>query len=81
MFCVPRYGFEQWSKVFAGMFLLPAGTDAKVEGQDKEHPIVLEGYKADELGALLKVMYPKYAIDHLSSLTIRDADMCLIIRA
>ena len=41
------------------MFLSPSGP-ATPEGHDKEHPIVLEGYKKDDFTSLLKVMYPRY---------------------
>ncbi|KDR71487.1 hypothetical protein GALMADRAFT_229463 [Galerina marginata CBS 339.88] len=58
LFSVPRCEFEQSSEVFAGMFILPSGPSASVEGGDKEHPIVLEGYKKDDFACLLKVMYP-----------------------
>ena len=58
LFCVPRCEFVQSSEVFADMFLLPSGSGANTEGQDREHPIVLEGYKKDEFASLLKVMYP-----------------------
>jgi len=37
------------------MFLLPSGPTAHTEGQDREHPIILEGYKKDEFSCLLKV--------------------------
>ena len=40
------------------MFNLPTGDDLKVEGRDREHPIVLEGYQASDFDALLKVLYP-----------------------
>jgi Zn finger protein HypA/HybF involved in hydrogenase expression len=40
------------------MFLLPSGPGRHNEGQDREHPIVLEGYKKDDFSCLLKVMYP-----------------------
>jgi len=59
LFCVPRCEFVQSSEVFADMFLLPPGTAAPKEGQDREHPIALEGYKKDEFTCLLKVMYPR----------------------
>ena len=62
LFSVPRYEFVQSSEVFADMFLLPSGTAAHKEGQDREHPIVLEGYKKDEFTCLLKVMYPRYVL-------------------
>jgi len=62
LFCVPRYEFVQSSEVFADMFLLPSGPGANTEGQDREHPIVLEGYKKDEFACLLKVMYPTYVL-------------------
>jgi len=58
IFCVPRCEFVQSSEVFADMFLLPSGPATCSEGQDKDHPIVLEGYKKDEFACLLKVMYP-----------------------
>ena len=61
LFSVPRCEFELSSEVFADMFLLPSGPSASIEGQDKEHPIVLEGYKKDDFTCLLKVMYPTYA--------------------
>ena len=62
LFCVPRSEFMQSSEVFADMFLLPSGPAAHKEGQDREHPIVLEGYKKDEFNSLLKVMYPRYGV-------------------
>ena len=42
------------------MFLMPSGPEARSEGQDRDLPIVLEGYKKDEFACLLKVMYPTY---------------------
>jgi hypothetical protein len=60
LFSVPRCEFEQSSEVFADMFLLPSGPSASIEGQVKEHPIKLEGYKKDDFTCLLKVMYPTY---------------------
>ena len=68
LFCVPRFGFVQSSEVFADMFLLPSGPEATTEGQDREHPIVLEGYKKDEFSCLLKVMYPTYVVIFLIKL-------------
>ncbi|KAF8814169.1 hypothetical protein BYT27DRAFT_7238939, partial [Phlegmacium glaucopus] len=59
LFRVPRCEFEQSSEVFADMFRLPSGAAERIEGQDKEYPIVLEGYKKDEFSSLLKVMYPR----------------------
>ena len=44
------------------MFLLPSGPGSHTEGGDREHPIVLEGYKKDEFSCLLKVMYPTYVL-------------------
>ncbi|KAF8883163.1 hypothetical protein CPB84DRAFT_1790220 [Gymnopilus junonius] len=55
IFARPRGEFERSSEVFADMFRLPSGSP---EGRDKEHPIILEGYKAEEFNCLLKVMYP-----------------------
>jgi len=59
LFCVPRCEFVQSSEVFADMFLLPFGPATSSEGQDRDHPIILEGYKKDEFTSLLKVMYPR----------------------
>ena len=42
------------------MFLMPSGPEERSEGQDRDLPIVLEGYKKDEFACLLKVMYPTY---------------------
>ncbi|KAF8814170.1 hypothetical protein BYT27DRAFT_6339898 [Phlegmacium glaucopus] len=36
-----------------------SGVAAPTGGQDKEHPIVLEGCRKDEFSCLLKVMYPR----------------------
>ncbi|KAG5634006.1 hypothetical protein H0H81_003941 [Sphagnurus paluster] len=58
LFCVPRFEFVRLSEVFADMFCLPSGPTRQREGQDREHPIVLEGYKKDEFNSLLRVMYP-----------------------
>ncbi|CAA7271197.1 unnamed protein product [Cyclocybe aegerita] len=58
LFCVPRCEFVRSSEVFADMFLLPSGPATCNEGQDRKHPIVLEGYKKHEFACLLKVMYP-----------------------
>jgi hypothetical protein len=46
----------------ADMFLLPSGPSARIEGQVKEHPIILEGYKKEDFICLLKVMYPTYVL-------------------
>jgi hypothetical protein len=43
------------------MFLLPSGPATR-EGQNIDHPIVLEGYKKDEFACLLKVMFPRYVL-------------------
>jgi len=59
LFRVPRCEFEESSEIFADMFLLPSGAINRTEGQDNEHPIVLEGYKKDEFSCLLRVMYTR----------------------
>ena len=58
VFEAPRYRFAEHSEVFETLFHLPAGSDVTVEGLDKDHPIVLEGYQASHFHALLKVLYP-----------------------
>jgi hypothetical protein len=44
------------------MFLVPQAEGAHdvvdVEGRDKEHPILLEGYQAADFAALVKILYP-----------------------
>jgi len=57
-FCVPQCEFVNSSHVFADMFLLPSGP-TRSEGQDRDHPIVLQGYRKDEFASLLRVMYPR----------------------
>ncbi|KAJ2930383.1 hypothetical protein H1R20_g6734, partial [Candolleomyces eurysporus] len=54
----PRYRFAEHSQVFETMFQLPAASDGTVEGRDEEHPIILEGYRAAQFYALLKILYP-----------------------
>ena len=58
IFEAPRNRLAECSEVFETMFRLPSGSDGRVEGQDEEHPIVLEGYQAAHFHALLKVLYP-----------------------
>lgn len=58
LFCVPRCEFVRSSEIFADMFMLPSGAGARSEGRDREHPIVLEGYKKTDFACLLRVMYP-----------------------
>ncbi|RXW16305.1 hypothetical protein EST38_g9548 [Candolleomyces aberdarensis] len=58
VFEVPRFRLTEHSEVFESLFQLPTGSDKTVEGQDEEHPIVLEGYQAGHFDALLKVLYP-----------------------
>jgi hypothetical protein len=67
---VPRSEFIESSEGFTGMFRLPSGPGANPEGrdgantggQDREHPILLEGCKKDEFSCLLKMMYPTYVV-------------------
>ncbi|KAJ2924442.1 hypothetical protein H1R20_g12645, partial [Candolleomyces eurysporus] len=62
IFEAPQYRFTEYSEVFADMFRLPQVEDGRdavnVEGRSKGHPIVLEGYKACDFAALIKVLYP-----------------------
>ncbi|RXW14606.1 hypothetical protein EST38_g11248 [Candolleomyces aberdarensis] len=59
IFQVPQHRFTEHSDVFADMFLMPQAGDAtSVEGKDKEHPILLESYKAADFKALVKLLYP-----------------------
>ena len=37
-----------------------AGDSQGIEGKDKEHPIVLESYKAADFRALVKLLYPAW---------------------
>ncbi|KAJ2930374.1 hypothetical protein H1R20_g6726, partial [Candolleomyces eurysporus] len=56
-FEVPRSRFIENSEVFEAMFHLPVGNENE-EGRDEEHPIVLDGYKAVDFNALIKILYP-----------------------
>ena len=67
------------------MFFLPSGPATPNEGHDKEHPIVLDGYKKDEFACLLRIMYPTYVyifffmhIDPFSYLWISSRPRALI---
>ena len=57
---LPQCEFGKSSEVFADMFLLHSGPAMRSEGQDGDHPFVLEGYKKDDFTSLLKVMYLRY---------------------
>ena len=60
IFEVPRYRFTEYSEVFADMFHMPqaAGGAEDAEGRHRDRPIVLEGYKAADFAAIVKVLYP-----------------------
>ncbi|RXW18432.1 hypothetical protein EST38_g7424 [Candolleomyces aberdarensis] len=58
IFPVSPHRLIENSDVLAGMFDLPTGEDQRVEGRDREHPIVLEEYQASDFDALLRVLYP-----------------------
>ena len=47
------------------MLLLPPGPATRCEGQDRDLPSVLEGYKKDDFACLLKVMYPTYVHENV----------------
>ncbi|RXW14599.1 hypothetical protein EST38_g11251 [Candolleomyces aberdarensis] len=67
---VPQHRSTEHSEVFADMFLMPQAGDAKsVDGKNKEHPILLEGYKVGDFKALVKLLYPLPAIPEPHSLT------------
>jgi hypothetical protein len=57
-FPVSSHRLIENSEVFAGMFQLPTSENQRVEGRDKEHPIMLEGYQACDFNALLRILYP-----------------------
>lgn len=48
--------FASASEVFEGLFLLPQG--APGEGLSKDRPIVLQGCRASDFAALMKVLHP-----------------------
>lgn len=59
IFRVLQHGFTDASPLFEGMFLRPIDDgDHKERGRTKDNPIVLEGYKASDFEALLRVLYP-----------------------
>ncbi|RXW11712.1 hypothetical protein EST38_g14143 [Candolleomyces aberdarensis] len=70
IFQVPQHWFTEHSEVFVDMFLMPqAGDEKSVEGKDKEHPILLESYKAADFKALVELLYPLPAISESYSST------------
>jgi len=58
-FQVPRYHFAESDGIFATMFTLPQPDAITKEGSCVNKPIVLEGIKAVDFRALMKVLYPK----------------------
>ena len=58
IFRVNRQGFATASPFFETMFRLPSGDNRKILGTTDDDPIVLEGHKADDFDALLRVLYP-----------------------
>ncbi|KAI0927741.1 hypothetical protein AcW1_005180 [Taiwanofungus camphoratus] len=62
LFRVNRQPFEDDSKVFRDMYMLPVAEGSVVDGSSDKHPLVLEGVKKAEFVQLLRVLYPrKYA--------------------
>ncbi|EAU91908.2 hypothetical protein CC1G_04675 [Coprinopsis cinerea okayama7 len=57
LFQVPVLYFMSESQFFRDMFKLPPPEGAPVDGSSEDHPIVLEGIRALEFQALLKVMF------------------------
>ncbi|KAH8117107.1 hypothetical protein DFH11DRAFT_1152839 [Phellopilus nigrolimitatus] len=60
LFRVPQQGFESQSEVFKTMFTLPSGEDTEQDGCSDDRPLVLEGIKADDFRAFLKLLYPQF---------------------
>jgi hypothetical protein len=58
IFRVNRHGFTTASPFFEAMFRLPTGNNCKIQGTTDDDPILLEGYKAVDFDALLRVLYP-----------------------
>lgn len=56
LFRVARHAFLQSSPVFEDMYSV--GGSNSGEGATDANPIVLEGYKASDFEALLKILYP-----------------------
>ncbi|KAG2015309.1 hypothetical protein CC2G_008592 [Coprinopsis cinerea AmutBmut pab1-1] len=66
LFKVPALYFLTESQFFRDMFDLPNPEGSIVDSTCKDKPLVLEGVRASELSALLRVMYPP---------TFREADL------
>ncbi|KAK7679650.1 hypothetical protein QCA50_017362 [Cerrena zonata] len=65
LFKISRRPFEEMSEVFCDMLSLPiVGMNASPEGQTDDHPIVLQGVKADDFRALLTLMFPPWTTVH-----------------
>jgi hypothetical protein len=58
VFTIDRHVLLQASPVFKDMFVV--GDSSSGEGTSEDSPITLEGYKADDFEALLKVLYPTW---------------------
>ncbi|KEP52350.1 BTB/POZ domain protein [Rhizoctonia solani 123E] len=64
LFNVHKYQLLK-SETFSDMFRVPkAEDDEPEEGNSPEHPIVMEGVKADDFVALLKVLYASHFSTH-----------------
>ncbi|KAI0927742.1 hypothetical protein AcW1_005181 [Taiwanofungus camphoratus] len=55
-----RYPFENNSKVFRDMYMLPVVDSSIIDGSSDEHPLVLEGVEKAAFEQLLRVLYPPW---------------------
>ena len=70
LFKVPARNFITESEVFETMFKLPQNPDVTVDGLSNDQPLRLEGVKSDDFRQLLRVMYPRYEMDHRYALLL-----------
>ncbi|KDQ50884.1 hypothetical protein JAAARDRAFT_62915 [Jaapia argillacea MUCL 33604] len=58
LFQIPRRYFESDSEIFRDMFSVPVPKGGSPDGSSIDHPLLLEGVKANDFCQLLRVMYP-----------------------
>lgn len=58
------------------MFALPSGDNGQQDGDDDDHPLILEGVKADDFRQFLRLLYPEYV--HLYHTTSKNGSTLMI---
>ncbi|KAL1658658.1 hypothetical protein GGF50DRAFT_66835, partial [Schizophyllum commune] len=74
LFSVHTYFLTEHSPVFRDMFLIGQGGEG--EGSSPNNPIVLEGVRAWDFDALLRIFYTPCALTHTSPLQTASVEEC-----